>query len=275
MNFPYTADQESSTLPTLSSSSLNVQINQKNPQINCFPDRRTFFQTTKKAHRNSGSKKKPKYFSTCNDEPQEEIEDKVERKRRILPENYLDLLINALDKLMSSGEITLDYLNSKTFPKILLDAEYENISDEDETEKLTKKCENRMCAHNVENEADLFYARFNHSNSNKCENLKLCEKCYDAYKLENYCYYCNSIYRNFQFNEQYYDRKKWILCEYCEKWQHMQCEEKKGIYKNIEKLAMDKNFKYMCPFCRKENESYIKQQNKIDKGNYLFILFYL
>ena len=34
----------------------------------------------------------------------------------------------------------------------------------------------------------------------------------------------------------------------------MQCEEKKGKYKNIEELAMNANFKYMCPFCRKENK---------------------
>ena len=259
-------EQDPSNVQTASNSSINVSLKESLPQFNGYSDKRTFFQTTKKVHRNSQSKKKLKFFATKNEAIQVEKEEKNDKKRRTLPENYIHLLIGTLDKMMANGEISNEYLNSKTLPKIVLDFDIENYSDEEETERYTKKCENKMCAVNVENELDLFNARFNHSNSYKYENLKLCEKCYEAYKQESYCFYCNAIYRNFQFNEQYYDRKKWILCEYCEKWQHMQCEEKKGIYKNIEKLAMDKNFKYMCPFCRNENSMLLKQQEKFDKG---------
>ena len=45
----------------------------------------------------------------------------------------------------------------------------------------------------------------------------------------------------------------------------MQCEEKKGKYKNIEELAMNSNFKYMCPFCRKENRQFIRSHLKTEK----------
>lgn len=275
MNLSIQPEQEPSTLQSSSNCSINVPLTQPGTQIGGYSDKRTFFQTTKKAHRNSHSKKKLKFFATKNEKEQVENEEKTEKKRRTVPDNYLHLLIEAADKLMENGNITMDYLNSKTLPKLYFDLDYDKFSDEEESEKYTKKCENRMCAVNVENELDLINARFTHSNSYKYENLKLCEKCYEAYKLENYCFYCNAIYRNFQFNEQYYDRKKWILCEYCEKWQHMQCEEKKGVYKNIEKLALDKNFKYMCPFCRNENNILLKQQIKFDRGKLiLFNLYY-
>ena len=46
----------------------------------------------------------------------------------------------------------------------------------------------------------------------------------------------------------------------------MQCEEKKGKYNNIEQLALNPNFKYMCPFCRKDNDEIIKEYyNKKEK----------
>ena len=45
----------------------------------------------------------------------------------------------------------------------------------------------------------------------------------------------------------------------------MQCEEKKGKYENIEELSLNSNFKYMCPFCRKDHESIMRQKHKNDK----------
>lgn len=270
MSSPYMLQEQedNSNLPTSSAYSLNAQFSQKYPNLDPYADSSPLFQTTKKPHSKYTVRKKKKYFSTSNNDSDGEISEKIDRRKDTLPDNYLDLLITAADKMMNSGEITMEYLNSKTIPMLKLRIDYSNNSDEEESTKLTRKCENKMCAVNVEDAHDLYSAKFNHSNSYKCQNLKLCKKCYEAFKLENYCYYCNAIYRNFQFNEQYYDRKKWILCEYCEKWQHMQCEEKKGVYKNIEKLAMDKNFNYMCPFCRNQNEMFAKQQNKIDQGKY-------
>ena len=40
---------------------------------------------------------------------------------------------------------------------------------------------------------------------------------------------------------------------------------KKGKYENIEELSMNNNFKYMCPFCRKEHESIMRQKHKNEK----------
>ena len=45
----------------------------------------------------------------------------------------------------------------------------------------------------------------------------------------------------------------------------MQCEEKKGKYENIEELSLNTNFKYMCPFCRKDHESIMRQKHKNEK----------
>ena len=46
----------------------------------------------------------------------------------------------------------------------------------------------------------------------------------------------------------------------------MQCEEKKGKYENIEELSLNTNFKYMCPFCRKDHESIMRQKQKKERN---------
>ena len=42
-------------------------------------------------------------------------------------------------------------------------------------------------------------------------------------------------------------------------------KKKKGKYNNVEELAMNPNFKYMCPFCRKEHYKFIRDFNKNSK----------
>ena len=44
-------------------------------------------------------------------------------------------------------------------------------------------------------------------------------------------------------------------------------KKKKGKYSNVEELAMNPNFKYMCPFCWKEHYKNIKliKDNKVKK----------
>ena len=218
---------------------------------------KAFFQTVKKAHHNLQSIKKYKFLATK--EGQEQIDPpdiSIKRKKsKHHQETYLNLLITAAENIMQKEGISLEYLNSKTLPKLHYEMEMEKEEDDEQSDDLTRKCQNMICAVNVETKKDLVLAKFNHSNSYKCENLNLCGKCFEAFELENYCYYCNTIYRDFQFNEQYYDSKKWIMCEYCDRWQHMKCEEKKGVFKNLEKLINDKDFKYICPFCRLQNSS--------------------
>ena len=212
-----------------------------------------FFQTSKKYERINSQNKKQLFEKNFS-----ELKAQNEKKNlNQFKSNYLDLLIVSFDSQLEKGEITLDYLNSKTEKFDLSLFELNNYS---------KKCENKICAIIVDDPSKIYQSKFYACSSYKSQNLNLCEKCYEAYKKGNYCYYCNIIYRDFDFNTSYYDKKKWIQCDYCLRWEHMQCEEKKGKYNNIEQLALNPNFKYMCPFCRKDNDKIIKEfHNKKEK----------
>ena len=207
----------------------------------------SLFQTTKKAQKINSQYKKQVFERNF---PQI----KTKKEENQFKSNYLDLLISSLDSQLEKGEITLDYLYSKTI-------KYDFDLTLFENNNYSKKCENKTCAIIADDPSKIFQSKFYSSSSYKSQTLNLCEKCYEAYKKGNYCYYCNIVFRDFDFNTSYYDKKKWIQCDYCLRWEHMQCEEKKGKYYNVEQLALNPNFKYMCPFCRKEND-------KIFKGHY-------
>ena len=242
-----------SHLTNLSTNSNISNQNQLSPKLKEEISISNFFQTSKKYERiNSQNKKQlfEKNFSEL----------KVQKEKKNLNQfksNYLDLLIVSFDSQLEKGEITMDYLNSKTEKFDLSLFESKNYS---------KKCENKICAIIVDDPSKIYQSKFYACSSYKSQNLNLCEKCYEAYKKGNYCYYCNIVFRDFDFNTSYYDKKKWIQCDYCLRWEHMQCEEKKGKYTNIEQLALNPNFKYMCPFCRKDNDKIIKEYyNKKEK----------
>ena len=240
----------------LTNLSTNTNISNQNrlsPKLKEEISISNFFQTSKKYERiNSQNKKQlfEKNFSEL----------KVQKEKKNLNQfksNYLDLLIVSFDSQLEKGEIALDYLNSKTEKFDLSLFELKNYS---------KKCENKICAIIVDDPSKIYQSKFYACSSYKSQKLNLCEKCYEAYKKGNYCYYCNIVFRDFDFNTSYYDKKKWIQCDYCLRWEHMQCEEKKGKYNNIEQLALNPNFKYMCPFCRKDNDKIIKEYyNKKEK----------
>ena len=211
----------------------------------------SLFQTTKKAQKINSQYKKQVFERNF---PQI----KTKKEENQFKSNYLDLLISSLDSQLEKGEITLDYLYSKTI-------KYDFDLTLFENNNYSKKCENKTCAIIADDPSKIFQSKFYSSSSYKSQTLNLCEKCYEAYKKGNYCYYCNIIYRDFDFNTSYYDKKKWIQCDYCLRWEHMQCEEKKGKYYNVEQLALNPNFKYMCPFCRKDNDKIIKELRKKKK----------
>ena len=215
----------------------------------------SLFQTTKKAQKINSQYKKQvfeRHFPQI----------KTKKEENQFKSNYLDLLISSLDSQLEKGEITLDYLYSKTI-------KYDFDLTLFENNNYSKKCENKTCAIIADDPSKIFQSKFYSSSSYKSQTLNLCEKCYEAYKKGNYCYYCNIIYRDFDFNTSYYDKKKWIQCDYCLRWEHMQCEEKKGKYYNVEQLALNPNFKYMCPFCRKDNDKIIKELSKKKKKKVL------
>ena len=215
----------------------------------------SLFQTTKKAQKINSQYKKQVFETNF---PQI----KTKKEENQFKSNYLDLLISSLDSQLEKGEITLEYLYSKTIKYNFDLTLFENNN-------YSKKCENKTCAIIADDPLKIFQSKFYSSSSYKSQTLNLCEKCYEAYKKGNYCYYCNIIYRDFDFNTSYYDKKKWIQCDYCLRWEHMQCEEKKGKYYNVEQLALNPNFKYMCPFCRKDNDKIIKELSKKKKKKVL------
>ena len=215
----------------------------------------SLFQTTKKAQKINSQYKKQVFETNF---PQI----KTKKEENQFKSNYLDLLISSLDSQLEKGEITLEYLYSKTI-------KYDFDLTLFENNNYSKKCENKTCAIIADDPLKIFQSKFYSSSSYKSQTLNLCEKCYEAYKKGNYCYYCNIVFRDFDFNTSYYDKKKWIQCDYCLRWEHMQCEEKKGKYYNVEQLALNPNFKYMCPFCRKDNDKIIKELSKKKKKKVL------
>ncbi len=237
-------------LSTITNISNQNQLSPKVKEEICISN---FFQTSKKYERINSQNKKQLFEKNFS-----ELKAQKEKKNlNQFKSNYLDLLIASFDSQLEKGEITLDYLNSKTEKFDLSLFELNNYS---------KKCENKICAIIVDDPSKIYQSKFYACSSYKSQNLNLCEKCYEAYKKGNYCYYCNIVFRDFDFNTSYYDKKKWIQCDYCLRWEHMQCEEKKGKYNNIEQLALNPNFKYMCPFCRKDNDKIIKEfHNKKEK----------
>ena len=221
-------------------SSYNVYQKQKNYEINESPIKSTTFDDNK---------------------------DKIIPKKIEKEKNYIDLLVNTVNKLFEKGDITQEYLNSKIKPKFdpyKFNLALSNLNENNEN-NFCKKCDNKICTYLADDPNKLYKAKFISTSSYKPKKLWLCEKCYKAYTLDNYCYYCHIIYREYDHGTQYYDKEKWIQCDYCNKWHHIQCEEKKGKFENIEELSMNNNFKYMCPFCRKEHESIMRQKHKKEK----------
>ena len=261
---------------TASSSSLILTTQSKSsPQFT--QTHQTFFQTIKKDNR-SQNKKRRYLFETSNiPECKSDQCDQVSKKQsncflnKKYRDNYLHLLISSVTSKFENGEVTLEYLNT---PSYIKGPEISYSYLEEEKEIFSRKCENKQCAVVVDNPNNIYHLKFMANQSVKVHSQWLCDKCYKAFQLGNYCYYCNMIYREFSFNQQYYDRKKWIQCDYCQKWQHMQCEERKGKFSNIEELALNQNFKYMCPFCRKENEHLHKEHLLFKKSNHIFTYLY-
>ena len=276
-----TIDMDSHPSTSITSFSSNTFISNSgtSPTNQTIPQK--FFNTIKKSTRNNADKKR-KLFETKNNSsflyPQDII-DYSTNNCLLTPiskfkNNYLDLLITSLNKQLDNGNITLEYLNSPTLPKL---SEYSSETDE---EVFKKKCENKMCAVIVENTNDIYQAKFLQSLSFKSHIQWLCKKCFNAFEQGNYCYYCNIIYREFEFNQQYYDSKKWIQCDYCSGWQHVICDEKKGKFDSLEELAINPNFKYKCPLCRKESEKKRKRNEMLVKSKcllfyaFLFIIYF-
>lgn len=76
----------------------------------------------------------------------------------------------------------------------------------------------------------------------------LCLDCAERYESQDYCCYCETIY--FESTDGQ-DGKVWIMCEECEKWSHLDCEQKYQS-KNINELLEDDKYVHMCQICKKK-----------------------
>lgn len=153
--------------------------------------------------------------------------------------DYLKLLLTAADGLVEKGLTSLEEIlaNSGVYE---LDCNPLNAT----SEEFQIKCENESCGAIASKRSEMCL-------SNKSRNGKLCylcKTCYQAEQSGQFCYYCGIIYSD-NLNATYNDHKSWIQCDFCELWQHIQCEESQGNYPNISSLNQDLSFKYKCPMC--------------------------
>lgn len=198
-----------------------------------------------------------------------------------IKENYLELLVNSALKLVEKGFKINKLKSLKSKPKKSLGLKAKSNVKSSETENLKKeendyispelnsslppgdstsfnfKCGNKICPVIITKKSNLFHATFNSTN----KSLWLCSLCYQAFKNGQYCFYCGVIYRKYKGTKGFNNHKTWIGCEFCNNWEHVQCEEANGVYHNLSKIIKkDKNFKYKCPMCRESsNISYSRK----------------
>ena len=190
----------------------------------------------------------------------------------------INLLINSANKLIEEGIITKEYLNQKTETKPNHITNNNRDSPDSSTSPslptTNNKKSNNEKINNINNtyengqcENPLCKYIFN-SNKNKLKikikGLKpqekyLCKKCSDAVENGHFCYYCNAIYR-----DDMTDSAKWVECDYCNKWEHFDCELQKGkTYSTVQQLNDVKH--YMCPICRNKKNGQKNIDTKIQK----------
>ncbi|CAK87266.1 unnamed protein product (macronuclear) [Paramecium tetraurelia] len=96
----------------------------------------------------------------------------------------------------------------------------------------------------------------------KGKTVLLCNRCLSNFHSNNYCEFCIQIYDPNLGYEM--DDKQWIMCEKCNRWNHVECEQSQGK-QNLIKITH--HTKYRCSQCHKN----IKQQakSKIQKDTFL------
>lgn len=197
-------------------------------------------------------------------------------KQKVKP--YVNLLVNTVNNLFKDGKITKKFLEEKTEPKISSvgssselsylstqthinsgiikhNSFYEN-SQSNYSVTDNEQCENPLCKHPFSSSKEKVKVKIR---GLKTQEKYLCQKCSDAVEKENFCYYCNAIYR-----DDMTDGAVWVQCDYCKKWEHFECELNKGKrYSTTQELKDVKH--YMCPICTNERAEKKIPDNKMKK----------
>ena len=70
------------------------------------------------------------------------------------------------------------------------------------------------------------------------ELVSFCELCYECYRANEKCDYCNQVYLN-SADDGEVDGKLWMSCDKCEKWNHPDCEIKFGKDAEYQSAAVE------------------------------------
>ena len=117
-------------------------------------------------------------------------------------------------------------------------------------------CENAYCDNIFNSNKDKYKTKIK---GLKPQEKNLCKMCFEAFEKGDFCYYCNSIYR-----DGLVDPAKWVECDYCRGWEHFNCEIEKGKkYANMQELNDEKH--YMCPVCVNKRNNQKNIDNKFQK----------
>ena len=200
----------------------------------------------------------------------------VGEKQKVKP--YINLLINTVTNLMKEGKVTMKYLKEKTDHKsnhINNNINKNNSSSSSPSlptaisykkpnnEKINQnnihengQCENLLCKYIFNSNKDKYKTKIK---GLKPQEKNLCKKCCEAVDKGHFCYYCNAIYR-----DDLTDAAKWVQCDFCNNWEHCDCELLKGKrYSSVQEINELKH--YTCPICTNKKNGEKNMDSKIQK----------
>lgn len=198
-----------------------------------------------------------------------------ERFKNPQKENYLDVLLLAVDLMLEQKEVTMEMLENpnpnpqnqnQSDDSSLNESNTLNMTSKSKKRKRSinlRKCENKTCT--IIEPKKGVNSHWHKIKLSDKKILSVCSLCFMAYKQGHYCYYCSLIYKDSHCNPNA-DSKQWVQCDYCHTWHHVLCEETRGgAYKDLSKQLKDVSFKYKCPNCR---VLYKERHGKADRDEY-------
>lgn len=96
--------------------------------------------------------------------------------------------------------------------------------------------------------------------------------CQDAYNKNQFCDFCKQIY--YDGNSEVTDGKEWVVCDQCEKWNHVDCVIHESTDPKIKEKLADDGYKYFCLTCTKNKKNsslnsrvYDESESSVDEQN--------
>ncbi|CAD8100444.1 unnamed protein product [Paramecium sonneborni] len=171
---------------------------------------------------------------------------------------------NTLDKLQNSNSLSQHIKTERN-----LKNQDSHSSSPTQIYQTKKKCHKRNIAQPKQLQQKISCQNNNCQNKRKNLNetqfkdktILLCNRCLNNFHSNNYCEYCIQIYDPTLGYEM--DDKQWIMCEKCNRWNHVDCEQTLG-QQNLTKITHQT--KYQCSQCQKNIK--LQPKSKIDKDTF-------